>query len=228
MDFFDATIDKEGRLLVGYDDGEANRGVSRVARPQTNTDQPRPPDHGPSEVGQRFDVRATTVDLLTAACPQVDVVKIDVEGAEDMVLEGMHAGLSARRYRALVLELHPDLLRARRVDPASCVARMREYGYRGWTIDLGPDTYRRALDPAVDVTRCPPARQLARHAVATLLWPVRLDSQCCRDRSFPILQQTHGQARHQLASDRAFARKNRPLRLNHWPIWIAVFFIAPG
>jgi len=129
---------EEGRLsLVGYDEGQANRGVSRVA--------------DPSEPGRRFDVRATSVDLLTAACPQVDLVKIDVEGAEDAVLEGMRHGLSARRYRALVLELHPDLLRAKRVDPASCVARMREHGYRGWTIDLGPDAYRRALDPAVDV-----------------------------------------------------------------------------
>ena len=88
---------------------------------------------------------------LTAACPQVDIVKIDVEGAEDAVLDGMRDGLTRRRYRALVLELHPDLLRARGVDPASCVARLRDHGYRGWTIDLGPDAYRRALNPAVDV-----------------------------------------------------------------------------
>jgi hypothetical protein len=81
----------------------------------------------------------------------VDIVKIDVEGAEDAVLDGMRDGLAARRYRALVLELHPELLRARRIDPASCVSRMREHGYRGWTIDLGPNAYRRALDPAVDV-----------------------------------------------------------------------------
>jgi FkbM family methyltransferase len=129
---------EEGRLsLVGYDEGQANRGVSRVA--------------GPSAPGRRFDVRAMSVDLLTAACPRVDVVKIDVEGAEDAVLDGMCDGLSARRYRALVLELHPDLLRAKGADPASCVARLRDHGYRGWTIDLGPDAYRRALNPAVDV-----------------------------------------------------------------------------
>jgi FkbM family methyltransferase len=129
---------EEGRLsLVGYDEGQANRGVSRVA--------------DPSSPGRRFDVRAMPVDLLTAACPKVDIVKIDVEGAEDAVLDGMRDGLSARRYRALVLELHPDLLRAKSVDPASCLARLGEYGYRGWTIDLGPDAYRRALDPGVNV-----------------------------------------------------------------------------
>lgn len=134
----------EGRLsLVGYDEGQANRGVSRVA------DLSNPSTAASAE--RRFDVRATSVDLLTSAFPRVDVVKIDVEGAEDEVLEGMRDGLAARRYRALVLELHPDLLRARGIDPAACVTRMRDHGYQGWTIDLGPDAYRRALNPAVDV-----------------------------------------------------------------------------
>jgi FkbM family methyltransferase len=147
---------EEGRLsLLGYDEGQANRGVSRVA--------------GPSAPGRRFDVRATSVDLLTAACPRVDIVKIDVEGAEDAVLDGMRDGLTRRRYRALVLELHPDLLRARGVDPASCVARLGDHGYRGWTIDLGPDAYRRALDAAVDVD--------------TLLRPL----DCWRDTPWPHL-----------------------------------------
>ncbi len=129
---------REGRVsLVGYDESEPNRGVSRIAEP--------------AAPGRRFDVPSTTVDVLTAACPSVDVVKIDVEGAEDAVLDGMRDGLSARRYRALVLELHPEILRANGVDPASCVARLSGHGYRGWTIDLGPDAYRRALDPAVAV-----------------------------------------------------------------------------
>lgn len=128
----------EGRVsLVGYDEAGTNRGVSRIA------DAAAP--------GRRFDVRATSVDALTAAIPRVDIVKIDVEGAEDAVLDGMRDGLSARRYRALVIELHPDILRSKSVDPATCVTRMAGYGYRGWTIDLGPDAYRRALDPAVAV-----------------------------------------------------------------------------
>jgi FkbM family methyltransferase len=129
---------REGRVsLVGYDEGDTNRGVSRIA--------------GPSAPGRRFDVRSTSVDLLTAATPRVDIVKIDVEGAEDAVLDGMRDGLSARRYRALVVELHPDILRANGIDPAACLSRVGGHGYRGWTIDLGPDAYRRAIDPAVAV-----------------------------------------------------------------------------
>jgi hypothetical protein len=40
----------------------------------------------------------------------------------------------------------------------------------------------------------------------------------------------HGQARRvELSTDRAFREKNTPqYRLAHWPIWIWVFFIAPG
>jgi hypothetical protein len=46
----------------------------------------------------------------------------------------------------------------------------------------------------------------------------------------PSYEQAHGQARRiELASDRVIREKNKAsYRLNHWPIWIFVFFIAPG
>jgi FkbM family methyltransferase len=139
---------KEGRVtLVGYDDDGANRGVSRIAGPTIG-------DRG-SGVGdreeRRFDVAATSVDVLTASRSRVDVVKIDVEGAEDAVLEGMREGLAARRYRALLLELHPGLLRDKGVDPGSCVTLLRDLGYRGWTIDPSAAAYGRALDRGIEV-----------------------------------------------------------------------------
>jgi hypothetical protein len=123
--------------MSGYRDDEPNRGVSRVI-------------DGRFSEGPIFRVPATTIDTVTAACPRVDLVKIDVEGAEDAVLAGMQAGLSAGRYRAVVLELHPDLLRARGVDPDVCLRRLLDVGYAGWTIDSSPATYRRAMSPAVD------------------------------------------------------------------------------
>jgi FkbM family methyltransferase len=126
--------------LVGYDDRQSNRGVSRVAAP-----------HEADAPGRRFDVPATTIDVLTAAAAAVDLVKIDVEGAEDLVLQGMEAGLSAGRYRTILLELHPSLLRARGVDPEACLQRLHDRGYRGWTIDASPAAYRRAIDPSVSI-----------------------------------------------------------------------------
>jgi hypothetical protein len=46
----------------------------------------------------------------------------------------------------------------------------------------------------------------------------------------PSYEQRHGHAvRVELASDRIFRARNKPTyRLSHWPIWIFVFFIAPG
>ena len=46
----------------------------------------------------------------------------------------------------------------------------------------------------------------------------------------PSYEQAHGHARRiELASDRVIREKNKAsYRLNHWPIWIFVFFIAPG
>jgi FkbM family methyltransferase len=122
----------EGRLtLSGFADSDANRGVSRIGAAEST--------------GRTFDVRAVSLDALTEGIPRVDLVKIDVEGAEDLVLEGMKVGLSAHRYQCVILELHPDLLRSRAVDPVSILETLTGYGYRGSTIDMSPAAYRRAL-----------------------------------------------------------------------------------
>lgn len=131
-----AAASRDGRArLAGYTDDSPNRGVSRLAD-----------DQG---AGPVFDVRCATIDGLTADIPRVDLVKIDVEGAEDAVLEGMRDGLASGRYRAIVLELHPDHLRERRVDPETCMRLLFDAGYEGRTIDVSPDSYRRALNPRV-------------------------------------------------------------------------------
>jgi len=128
--------------LSGYDERDANRGVSRLA---AAGEAPAP--------GRRFEVPAVTIDAITESAARIDVIKIDVEGAEDLVLQGMQAGLAAKRYRAILIELHPPLLRERGVDPDVCVRRLAEAGYRGWTVDASPAAYRAAIDPAVPIER---------------------------------------------------------------------------
>jgi FkbM family methyltransferase len=117
--------------VIGYPDEAENRGVSRIAGTETAT-------HG-------FEVRSTSIDGLTASDRRIDVVKIDVEGAELDVLTGMRNGLSTGRYASILLELHPALLREQARDPAKCIETLLEYGYRGCSIDLTPRAYRSAL-----------------------------------------------------------------------------------
>jgi FkbM family methyltransferase len=151
---------REGQAtLIGYEDDEANRGVSRIADAATS--------------GQRFEVRCATLDALTAASParRVDLVKIDVEGSEWDALSGMRDGLASRHYGAIVLELHPDLLRARGADAAACVRMLLDHGYRGWTIDLSPGAYRRAMSAALpDGALLLPLERWSDTAWPHLLW----------------------------------------------------------
>lgn len=117
--------------LIGYPDESDNRGVSRIPGRETAT-------HG-------FEVRRTSIDGLTASDHRVDVVKIDVEGAELDVLAGMRHGLATARYASILLELHPTLLREQAREPSECIEALLDYGYRGWSIDLTPSAYRSAL-----------------------------------------------------------------------------------
>lgn len=130
-----------GRVtLLGYDEAASNHSVSRLRDLNENA-------LGES---QAFTVESVAIDDLISDRP-VDLVKIDVEGAEDAVLEGMDAGLSAHRYRAIVLELHPSLLRAKASEPERLIHKLVRYGYQGWTIDLTPTAYRRAISPRLSI-----------------------------------------------------------------------------
>ena len=91
-----------------------------------------------------FEVRAERIDdvLDGISIDHVDLLKLDVEGAEDLALAGMEGGLARGRYRRVLVEVHP-MLRGpgieRRVTDA-----FRAAGYRGWRVDHSPEATRRA------------------------------------------------------------------------------------
>jgi FkbM family methyltransferase len=146
--------------LIGYDDEAGNRGVSRLTSAGEDDAAPR-----------RFTVPAVTLDALTSGSAAVDLVKIDVEGAEGLVLQGMQDGLASRRYHAVLLELHPALLKTRGVDPDTCLRVLRDCGYQGWTIDGSPSAYRRAIDPDIPMERLlRPLEEWRASAWPHLLW----------------------------------------------------------
>lgn len=83
-------------------------------------------------------VPVSTLDAEWAALgsPDVSVVKIDVEGAEDQVLRGARALLAARR-PALVLEWYGPYLERFETPPGRLTAFAAEHGYRIFTVPHG-------------------------------------------------------------------------------------------
>ena len=130
-----AASDRKGEaVLSGYAEADRNRGVSSLVA--------APAGDAPS-----FAVRTAPLDDLLdeLGVDSVDLVKIDVEGAEELVVRGMARGLADGRYRRILVELHPG----QHPDPArlgeTMYGMMNGAGYRGGWIDTGPDAEREAL-----------------------------------------------------------------------------------
>jgi FkbM family methyltransferase len=120
------------------------------------------------EAGQQFDVPARALDaaLDEAGINRVDVLKMDIEGAEAPALAGLERRLHEGRVRRILLELHPQHLRDQGSSVDEVVDRLRGHSYHLWTIDHSPSTSRRvgtgwmdpraALQPLTDTTNLGP------------------------------------------------------------------------
>ena len=133
-----AAADRDTNLiLLGHDHGGDNWGTSRLVETGSN--------------GQlTFTVRSRRLDALLdeARVQMVDLLKIDVEGAEDRVLTGMEAGLNSQRYRRILLELHPLQLEEHGRTTRDIVDALKAKGYKGYALDHSLAALRRAYyDP---------------------------------------------------------------------------------
>lgn len=122
--------------LVGYHEGQANRGVSYVRGTTPTGGQGRMIEGA----GQAIEVRGDTVDALLdeVGVGRADLLKMDIEGAEALALPGMLAGLRAGRYRKILIELHANVLIEYGVDSRGLMAILTDSGYRLWSI--GPES----------------------------------------------------------------------------------------
>jgi len=159
-----AASDRDGTLtLAGFDERGGNFGLSRVVEED--------PDGA-----SRFSVASRSLDALLdeqEGFGRVDVLKMDIEGAEDLALSGMRAGLARGRYRCVLLELHPALLAERGRSVAEVVDLLANAGYRGWRIDHTPAATRRAAyssEPRVAEFLCELRRDERLEAWPHLLW----------------------------------------------------------
>jgi FkbM family methyltransferase len=78
------------------------------------------------------EVRSVTIDTLTRDWPRVDLIKIDVEGAEEGVWQGMQQTIEQNPDLVLVLELNVD----RYEDPRSFLEAIDRAGFRLRYIDF--------------------------------------------------------------------------------------------
>lgn len=105
-------------------------------------------------------VSAITLDDFCDAnsLETIDLVKIDVEGAEGLVLDGMLRGLERGRYQRIILEVHPPEVLPPGHSTERTLQKLADYGYQGARIrnseletshDRRPESYRLVYEDSI-------------------------------------------------------------------------------
>ncbi len=89
------------------------------------------PRIGQTFAAQTFTVRTTPVDdfLVTQGISQVDLVKMDIEGAEIGALRGMQHTIANSPNLVLVMEYNPQALKAFGHDPIAALNEVQAFGF---------------------------------------------------------------------------------------------------
>ena len=108
--------------------------------------------HGLPEKGS-VEVESTTIDAFCQAegWPPVDLVKIDVEGAEAKVLEGMANLLDRRPELKIIMEFSPSLLLGSGIEPSRLLQCLADRGLRIYGIgdEDEPSCWHESIWPAM-------------------------------------------------------------------------------
>lgn len=104
-------------------------GTVHFYRSKSNTGDNRLLTHSEGDA-MRLEVSAVRLDDLLRDLPRVDLLKLDVQGAEPQVLEGMSEILTARPPRRILSEFWPQALREDGRDPRAHLDLLVERGYR--------------------------------------------------------------------------------------------------
>ncbi len=126
-----AASDQNGQaILTGSKAKAGNSGLSRLI--------------GSAELAQGIQARTCRLDALLDASGVTDVslMKMDIEGAEGLAVEGAAKLFESRRVKSLLLELHPALLKAHGHSADEMVNRLLAWGYAGFRIPHDPSTLR--------------------------------------------------------------------------------------
>jgi FkbM family methyltransferase len=133
-----AAADVPGKVvLAGYQEGDGNFGISKMV--------------GDDRRAGTFEVESRPLDLVLQeeGIRHVDVLKMDIEGGEDLALRGLECSLGNRRVGRILLEVHPALLAERGRKVGEVLGILWRHGYQGWRIDHSLSATRRAAYAAV-------------------------------------------------------------------------------
>ena len=114
-------------LLAGYNEADGNFGLSRVV------------SHDMANA-QAFSVEARPLDAVfdSHGVTNIDLLKMDIEGAEGFVLAGLVQALADHRIQRLLVELHPAQLAEYGYAIEGIRKQLGAMGYRSWVIDHSP------------------------------------------------------------------------------------------
>jgi FkbM family methyltransferase len=118
-----AASDTEGELfLAGYSENQGNWGISRIV--------------GNLPAEGTFRVRASALDniLEKGNFSRIDLLKMDIEGAEGLALAGLEKSIRRHCIDRILLELHPAQLDDNGQSVASVLRPLQEAGYSGWVV----------------------------------------------------------------------------------------------
>jgi FkbM family methyltransferase len=93
--------------------------------------------HPPFPDSKQIEVRTTTLDHYATlhSISRIDLLKMDVEGAELDVLHGAHHLLETHALKALIFEVNDAWLKPRGTSSAALLAYLRELGYLLYDLD---------------------------------------------------------------------------------------------
>jgi len=120
-----AAASQSGTLpLAGYSEDGGNFGISRIAA-------------NSGEHEKLFQVSSQSLDniLEQQGLSSVDLMKMDIEGAEAFAIAGLEKSLIRRKVKRLLLELHPVQLAEHGSTVSAVTEKLQSAGYRAWTID---------------------------------------------------------------------------------------------
>jgi FkbM family methyltransferase len=111
-----------------------------------------PVDSGSSYLERGEGIPVTTLDLFCSrhGIERLDLIKIDIEGAELRALRGGYATL--KRFRpAILIELNPDALDRDRSSVRDVVVLLEDLGYKLWTVRPRTSITRDRLPPSHEI-----------------------------------------------------------------------------